>query len=195
LIHIEDKNMTTTPYSAEQIDALLEACIEYRNDNDQYFAVANITGRGNVVTNAETTKEMMDWVAENHSSLLVFAGLGLDGVPYYRLGWDAKQVMSGGGFSKYLAQKQRKEFVTQTKDWLPIVASIAAVVVSVFAWQEPKDNDKAFAEVNKKIEHIETRLEQQKNISADLATVLADIRRDVKNSTVTQPEPIQNKKR
>lgn len=186
--------MTTTPYSAEQIDALLEACIEYRNDNDLYFAVANITGRGNVVTNAETTKEMMDWIAENHGSLLVFAGLGLDGVPYYRLGWDAKQVMSGG-FSKYLAQKQRKEFVTQTKDWLPIVASIAAVVVSVFAWQEPKDNDKAFAEVNKKIEHIETRLEQQKNISADLATALADIRRDVKNSTVTQPEPIQNKKR
>jgi len=187
--------MTTTPYSAEQIDALLEACIEYRNDNEQYFAVANITGRGNVVTNAETTKEMMDWVAENHSSLLVFAGLGLDGVPYYRLGWDAKPVMSGGGFSKYLAQKQRKEFVTQTKDWLPIVASIAAVVVSVFAWQEPKDNDKAFAEVNKKIEHIETRLEQQKNISADLATALADIRRDVKNSTVPQPEPMQNKKR
>jgi hypothetical protein len=166
-------------FTPQNVDALLQACVEYRKDHGLYFYAGNLAGRQGLSADAEQVKQLMDWIVETDDKLLAFKGFGDDNVSYYRLGRDAEEMLKGGGFGTYLTKKKRLAALSQASIWLPVVASIAAVVVSCLAWQAPKDDEQAMAKIAEKLGSLQTQLEAQQGTDSTLATAIDDLRKEV----------------
>ena len=101
------------PYTNEQLDALLRACIEFADTfQEESFYSGNIAGREGVVADSLAVQRMLEWVAEQDKGLLVNRGFGNDNITYFRLGLDARHVVNTGGFGAYFRNKSRKRVST-----------------------------------------------------------------------------------
>lgn len=101
----------TLPYTIEELDALLRACIKYGDTFEEPFYTGNIAGREGVRTDIDYVLRMMEWVAKTDSNLLENLGFSKNDVIYFRVGYGARQMMDKGGFKKYFANKIRKQNV------------------------------------------------------------------------------------
>jgi len=113
-----------------------DACISFTDQYEQYFMVGNIAGRGSVNAELDPVRRMMDWVAETDRRLIEYTGLGKDNVPYFRLGYDARQIMKNGGFHKYFRGRQVRERLEHVRMWAPICISLLALVVAFLAFMK-----------------------------------------------------------
>ena len=127
------------PYTPEELDALMSACIDFP---DSHFAVGNIAGRAGISSDLNTAKELMEWTAAEHTDLLVNMGLDLHNIQYFKLGSQAKSVMEHGGIKTYLRRKRFVRNAEQVRLWLPLCISLGAATISCLAWQNPKSNAK-----------------------------------------------------
>lgn len=142
-------------YTTTQLDSLLRACIAYSTENEErFFYTGNVTGREGVSPDGDKVAGMLDYLAELDKSILVDAGFGKDNIHYYCLGTNADSVMNNGGFEKFFRKKKNEHLLSQFQAWSPIFISVGALVVSALAWQIPKSNDAAIADVTTKIDSL-----------------------------------------
>src|SRR6267154_446044 len=94
------------PYTTERLDSLIGACVEFTEQHESYFMTGNIAGREGGSADIDEVSRMMHWVAEMDKGVLEYSGIGQDNVPYFRLGHEAMQIMTEGGFKKYLRRKR-----------------------------------------------------------------------------------------
>lgn len=160
-----------SPYSTAELDALLGACVEYTDQHGQYFATGNIAGRGTVRPEIEPVRRMLDWVAETDRGVLEYAGLGMDMVPYFRLGHDARQLVSEGGFRHYFRRRTTKRNLELARNWVPILISLVALVVSMLPTRAP--------EVQQSIDAVANRVSaleaHQVNVSSAVSVIQSRI--------------------
>lgn len=171
--------MPIMDFTPKNVDALLRACVEYRNDHGLYFYAGNLAGRQGLSADSEQVKQLMDWVVETDDKLLAFNGFGNDNISYYRLGRDAEELLTNGGYRNYLARKKRRTALSQASIWLPVAASISAVVVSYLAWQAPKDDRQAMARMAERLGSIQTQLDVQKSTERELTIAIDDVRKEL----------------
>ena len=153
-----------TPYTIGELDALIRACVSVTEQHGQYFMTGNIAGREGVSAYIESVRRMMDWVAEADKGLLEYSGLGQDNVPYFRLGSDAKRIMNNGGFRWYLRNRNLRESLERVRLWAPISISLLALIVSILAWQTPKDTSNAIDDLTIELNRLRDDQEQTKAV-------------------------------
>lgn len=162
----------TTPYTTKDLDALILACIEFTDRNGEYFYAGNVVPEG---MSQDQARRMLDWVAEIDKGLLEYRGFGNDNVEYFRLGLDARQMTSNGGFEKYLRGRARKEYREGARLWAPIFISLLALVVSVLGLLVPKDSaekiDDLYAQLNALRSDQGQTGEMIKTIRANIETI------------------------
>jgi hypothetical protein len=146
-----------TPYTAEELDALLGACIEFTGQHEPYFMAGNIAGRDGISSDIDAVRRMMDWISETDKGILEYAGIGKDNVPYFRLGHDAKQITKSGGFKKYLRRRHVIAGFEQVKIWAPVCIALLALIVSVLAWRTPQST-KSIDEVTTRLDDVTTQV-------------------------------------
>ncbi len=115
------------PYTVEELDALISACIDFTGEGNEDFYVGNIAGRQGVNADAARAKRMMEWVVKMDTGLLEDRGFGKDDIQYFRLGLDARQMMRDGGFESYLRRRRKKEYSELSRLWLPITISLLSL--------------------------------------------------------------------
>jgi hypothetical protein len=149
----------SVPYKVEDLDALIRACIEFTDQDGSYFTTGNIVGRTGVDSDLDLVRRMMDWVSETDKGILEYSGIGMDGVPYFRIGRDAKRILGRGGFRNYLSRRHLIEVLDQMRIWAPICISLLALVVSALAWRAPQGG-KGADEVNRRIDEVNKRVDE-----------------------------------
>ncbi len=160
-----------SPYTTEQLDALIVACVEFTDDHEPYFMTGNIAGRKGVSVDIDAVRRMMDWVSETDKGILEYSGIGKDNAPYFRLGRDAKQITTHGGFKKYFRRRKATARREQARLWAPICIAFLALIVSVLAWRAPQGT--------KRIDEVTTQLRalqaDQQQIRSRIATIQSSL--------------------
>lgn len=181
----------TVPYTIDELDALVRACVDFSNENEPDFYTGNIAGRAGVSPDTDSVKRMMDWVSAADRGILEYSGRGKDNIAYFRVGHDAKTFLGQGGFGPYLAQKRRKEFIVQARLWAPICISLIALVVSVLAWRSPQGGKRA-DDLNRRIDEINVRVDGALTQSVQLQAAQEQLRSRVsamQPSVDSRPSP------
>ena len=158
------------PYTAEDLDALVGACVEFTDEHDPYFTTSNITGRRGVSVDSDRVRRMMDWVSETDKGILEYTGIGLHNIPYFRLGHAGKQV-AGQGFRRYFRRRKIITFGEHVRLWTPIFISALALSVSVLAWRVPQ-NAKKLDELTAQVTSLK---DDQHQIRGRLAAVQSNL--------------------
>ena len=161
-----------TPYTSRELDSLLNACLDFSQSGDQYFATGNIAGREDVSADIDSIRRMMEWVVALDNALLEYSGLGQDNVPYFRLGLDAKRVMANGGFKTYLRKRQTRESLERIRLWAPICISLLALIVSILALVKPNSSSKKLDDLAAQVNRLRRDHEQAKAMPATANTDL-----------------------
>jgi hypothetical protein len=173
------------PYTVEELDALVGACIEFTDHHEPYFITGSIAGCEGVSVDIDTVRRMMDWVSETDKGILEYSGLSKDKVPYFRLGRDAKHIMTHGGFKKYLGRRKAIARREQVRLWAPIGITLLALLVSILAWRSPQGT--------KRIDEVTTQLKalqaDQQQIKSRVATIQARL-----DAALLRPTTTTNRK-
>lgn len=130
------------PYDPIRLDAFMKAAIEFSDTHEAQFYAGNIAGRDGVDVDIETVKRMADWLAETDRGLLESLGFGKHDITYYRLGFDARHVMTHGGMVGYFRRRRRARQVEQFRTWVPICTAIVAVCFTALTYLRPTQADK-----------------------------------------------------
>jgi hypothetical protein len=184
----------TVPYTIEDLDALITACIEFTDEHGRYFMVGNIAGRSGVNSDLDAVRQMMDWVSETDKGILEYSGIGTEKVPYFRIGRNAKKILEEGGFKKYVSRRRRVEVLDQIRLWAPICISLLALVVSILAWRAPQGRERV-DEVNKRLDQALIQIGSLKAAHEQLGRTVAmmqsnpDARLSPPGSAKTRREP------
>ena len=153
-----------SPFTVEELDALISACIDFTGEGDEDFYAGNIAGRQGVNVDAARVKRMMEWVAKMDTALLEDRGLGKDDIQYFRLGLAARQMMRNGGFESYLRRRRQKEYSELARLWLPITISLLSLLVSLFTALAPNDNTKRIDELSAQLSALRGDQNQTKDL-------------------------------
>ena len=168
------------PYTAKELDDLIGACVEFTDQHEPYFMTGNIAGRKGVSAEIDAVRTMMDWVAETDKGVLEYSGIGKDNVPYFRLGHDARRIVTDGGFKKYLRRRRVIGHLEQVRSWSPICIALLALIVSVLVWQAPKGSSNRIDELAAQLSELRIRQAQTTTtvttIQASLETVTSQLR-------------------
>ncbi len=175
-----------TPYTIIELDALIRACIDFTDQHGEYFYTGNIAGREGVSPDDVPVRRMMDWVAETDKGLLEYRGFAQDNVEYFRLGLDAKRIMSNGGFKWYLRSRAQKEYLERARMWAPIFISLLALIVSFLALQIPKDSARKIDDLSAKLNALRSDQDQTRamvtTIRANVDTISSRLRKQTRTS-------------
>ncbi len=168
------------PYTTEQLDALIGACVEFTDLHEPYFMTGNIAGRSGVSVDIDGVRRMMDWVSEMDKGILEYTGIGKDNVPYFRLGHDAKQITTHGGFKKYFLRRKAIARREQARLWAPACIALLALIVSVLAWRVPQGT-RRIDEVTAQLRALQA---DQQQIRSRVATIQSSL-----DAALLQPTP------
>ena len=166
-----------SPYSIQELDAFMNAAIEFDDDHNEQFSASNISGRGGVPADGAATKRMAEWIAATDRGLIESLGMGNDDITYFRVGLDARSVMRGGGMGAYVARRTRAERLEKARLWIPIVISLVAITLSILTFIAPRSTDR-------KIDALRLRLDSLQAEQAASATAIGTLRMRI-DSVVT----------
>jgi hypothetical protein len=155
--------IVTPPYEAHTIDAVLHECIGFVDKHQEDFSASVIAGRGTVAVDSTEVKSMLERIARWDGELLENLGFGKDNITYFRLGVAARRVMASGGVGALLRRQQ----LTRIREvWVPLVLSILAGVISIFAWLLPREaTHKGVGEMKARLAALEqARVQQSQEI-------------------------------
>ena len=128
------------PFPINELDRMLQACIDFTDQHEPYFYWAHIADRCGMGDNGEGVQRMIAWLARVDPGLLEDCGHAEDNIRYFRLGVEARRVMRTGGLGPYFRKKSRAESEERVRNWTHIGISTLAVVVSLFALNKPAAN-------------------------------------------------------
>jgi hypothetical protein len=171
MYHQSEVNLMNIPYTAEELDALIGACIEFTDCHEPYFMTGSIAGRNGVSVDIDAVRRMMDWVSETDKGILEYSGIGKDNVPYFRLGRDAKQITTHGGFKEYFRRRKAITRREQARLWAPICIALLALIVSVLAWRVPQGT-KGIDEVTTQLRALQA---DQQQIRSRISTIQSSL--------------------
>ena len=169
------------PYTTEQLDALIGACVEFTDAFEPDFHASNISGRNGVIADSDAVRRMMDWVSETDKGILECKGFGQDNLTYFRLGFDAKHITTHGGFKKYFRRRKAMARREQARLWAPICISLLALVISGLAWRTPQDT-KRIGEVTTQLVKLQA---DQQQINSRVATIQSNLDAALSRLTTT----------
>jgi outer membrane murein-binding lipoprotein Lpp len=162
MLHQPEDNLMNIPYTNEQLDVLIAACVEFTDHHELYFMTGNIAGRNGVSADIDEVRNMMDWVSETDKGILEYSGIGKDNVPYFRLGRDARQMRTQGGFKNYFRRRKAIARREQARLWAPICIAFLAFIVSVLAWRAPQGT-KRMNEVTTQLRELQANQQQMRS--------------------------------
>lgn len=128
------------PFPIHELDRVLAACIDFTDHHEPYFYWAQIADRCGMTDRGDEVQRMIAWLARLDDGLLEDCGHAKDNIRYFRLGVDARRVMSTGGLGPYFQTRSRTESLERVRLWSPVGISIVAVIVSLFALNKPAAN-------------------------------------------------------
>jgi hypothetical protein len=129
----------------------MNAAIEWTGHHGSQFYSGNIAGRDGLPDDVEEVKRMADWLAETDRGLLEALGFGTDDISYYRLGHDARRVMTTGGLAAYFRKKRRARQREQLRTWLPICTAVIAIVFTALTYFAPRHTDEKVDELREQL--------------------------------------------
>jgi hypothetical protein len=141
----------TTPYAVASLDAFINAAIEWTGHHGSQFYAGNIAGREGLPDDVEEVKRMADWLVETDRGLLETLGFGTDDITYYRLGHDARRVMTTGGFAAYFRRKRRTKQREQFRTWVPICTAVIAILFTALTYFAPRRSDEKVDELREQV--------------------------------------------
>jgi hypothetical protein len=150
----------TIPYAVASLDSFMNAVIEWTGHHGSQFYSGNIAGRDGLPDDVEEVKRMADWLAETDRGLLETLGFGTDNITYYRLGHDARRVMTTGGFAAYFRGKRHAKQREQFRTWVPICTAVAAIFFTALTYFAPRHTDKNVDELREQLVALRRDMKQ-----------------------------------
>lgn len=181
------------PFPVTDLDNLLNACIAFTNEHEPNFYTGNIGGRNDVTTDSDAVQRMFVWIAGMDKGLLEDCGFGKDNIHYFRLGHDASEVMKSGGFATYLRSRSRNERLEKARLWAPIVISIVAIAVSVFALKMPTDTARKVDDLRSQLVELHNEQEKLKAAIVRLSNAQEKLSNHGPPPASVRDEPLPNK--